>query len=828
MHTGLSEIEAQKRLSSHGFNELPTSKSKNIIKIVLEVIKEPMFILLMACGSLYFILGDYSEGTILISWVLIIILMTFYQHQKTEKALESLRDLSSPRAMVIRDGEEKRIPGREVVPDDLVILNEGDRIPADGILIDCLNLTVDESILTGESIPINKTSHSDTEEDKRTSSGTLIVQGRGIMQVTHTGLDTKFGKIGQSLMKIEGSETKLQKEIRDLIKRLLIIGIVLSAIVTAAFFLTRGNFINSLLSGLATAMAMLPEEFPVVLTVFLALGAWRLSKKNVLTRKPVAIETLGSATVLCSDKTGTITQNKMSVQSLINADKTSSIAPFEKRESTVVLLQIAGLASQVNSIDPMEKAILSTYTELTGELEFKHELIREYDLSRSFFALTRVVDFESSEFNVFSKGAPEAILSLCDLDESEKEEYLRLVQEHAGKGERLLGLAKGKVSLDQLPEDQSTFKLQFVGFIGFADPIRPEVPAAIEECYQAGIRVIMITGDYPSTALSIAGKAGIQTNDNVLTGSDLHDMNDEELAEKIRETNIFARIIPEQKLRIINALKANNEIVAMTGDGVNDAPALMAADIGISMGAKGTDVARESSSLVLMDDNFASIVNAVRSGRRIYDNMEKAMSFIIAVHIPIIGLALVPALFPSIPVLLMPVHIVFLELIIDPVCTLAFESEKEEKGIMNRPPRDPSKKFFGLNKIGLSALYGIILLAMVLGVYFLSINEGHSDNEIRSIAFSSLIIGNFFLIITSLSKSRNFLATFFEKNLVLYLILFLASSILALVLFVPYFQNIFKFENPGFAHYSFALGGALIYLIVMEIFKQILKRKIGK
>ena len=824
LHTRLSEIKAQKKLESLGYNELPTSRSKNILKIALEVVKEPMFILLIICGSIYFVLGDYSEGGILLSWVFIIILMTFYQHQKTEKALETLKQLSSPRALVIRDGEEKRIPGREVVPEDLVVINEGDRIPADGLLIDCLTITIDESILTGESVPINKNSSIENEREKYVFSGTLVVQGRGIMRVTKTGIHTEFGKIGESLKDIKSGETKLQKEIRKLIRTLFIIGIFLSSLVIVAFYVTRGDFITSILNGLATAMAMLPEEFPVVLTVFLALGAWRLSGKNVLTRKPVAIETLGSATVLCSDKTGTITLNKMSVRSILTTNGEVYNDLLANKDLVSECIRIASLACQENTIDPMDRAIQIAFEDIFPSNDSK-ELIKEYPLSKSLFAISRVVRLKDNSIVVGCKGAPEAVLSLCKVSGAEANKYLNLVQQRAEAGDRLLGVARAVTNPEELPESQENFNFELVGFIGFADPIRPEVPQAIQECNDAGIRVIMITGDYPSTALSIASQAGISTGNKVLTGDDLRTMDTSQLNLEIQNTNVFARIIPEQKLQIINALQANKEIVAMTGDGVNDAPALVAADIGIAMGGKGTDVARESSSLVLMDDNFASIVNAIRSGRKIYDNMEKAMSFIIAVHIPIIGLTLVPAFFSSIPVILLPIHIVFLELIIDPVCTLAFESEKEEIGVMDRPPRKVKERFFGLSKIALSSIYGLLLFGMVITIYFMSIYEGHSNGEIRAITFSSLIIGNIFLIITSLSKTRHFISTLFEKNIVLYIIISITIVLLNLILFVPYLEKIFSFEYPGLQHFIYSLIGAFIYLLIMELIKTIRKRK---
>lgn len=823
MYDGLSSKDASNRLSSVGYNELPSAKAKNVLHIAIEVVKEPMFILLIACGSLYMLLGDYTEGVTLMSWVFIIIFITFYQHRKTERALEALKRLSSPRALVIRDGKEQRIAGREVVPDDIVILNEGDRVPADGTLLESLNLTVDESLLTGESVPVTKNEAED--QSSTVYSGTLVVQGRGVMKVTATGVSTEFGKIGKSLELIEQSQTNLQREMKSLVKKLFIGGILISCIVVTAFYFTRHDLIQAFLNGIATAMAMLPEEFPVVLTVFLAIGAWRLSKQNVLTRKSSTIETLGSATVLCSDKTGTITQNQMTVASVFSNNKVFERASFRtEKEFVISTLEHAAFASERETIDPMEKAIIDAASEFGDNTFDEIKFEKEYPLSKDFFATSRVYEHAGKRI-VYCKGAPEAVLSICDLNEDQRKAMLEEVGLMAEKGQRVLAVAHGELNGNKLPDDQKDFKLVFDGLIGFEDPIRPEVPGAIKECHEAGIKVIMITGDYPSTAKSIAVQAGLDENAVVVTGDDLRGMTDVELKEKISSIDIFARTVPEQKLRIIQALQANNEVVAMTGDGVNDAPALKAADIGIAMGKKGTDVAREASSLVLLDDNFSSIVSAIRSGRRIYDNLQKAMFYIIAIHIPIIGLTLLPAFFPHLPILLLPLHIVFMELIIDPVCSIAFESEAEEKGIMNRPPRDPDHAFFGFTKIAKSTLYGILLLSLVLIVYFVTIGEGHTDGEIRVIAFTALIIGNIFLILTTLSKTRYAINVLMEKNYALLIILSIALTLLLLMITIPDLRFIFGFEYPGSKHFLVSVVGAFGLLLFLEGIKFLKNRK---
>lgn len=831
MIKGLNANEVNERISSFGYNELPSEKPKNVIVIALEVVKEPMFLLLITCGLLYIILGDINEGFILLSTIFIIIFITFYQYQKTEKALNALKNLSSPRALVIRDGKEIRIPGREVVPDDIVILNEGDRIPADGILIDTLNLTIDESILTGESVPVLK---SDLKDPNQTQglvySGTLVIQGKGIAKILATGIHTEFGKIGRSLLNIEQQETRMQKEMKSLIRKLFVIGAIISTVVVVAFYVVRGNFIHSLLNGLASAMAILPEEFPVVLTVFLALGAWRLSKKNVLTRKPSAIETLGSATVLCSDKTGTITQNKMDVGIVYNGKETLSKNSFSDNQDHITeILSFAHLASQENSIDPMEKALETANRSLNNNLDTSLQLLKEYPLTNSLLAMTRVLkNCENNRTIVASKGAPEAIFKLCKLNAKETETYLKIVESFAEQGFRVLAVAKSVLETAILPDSQIDFEFQFLGLIGLEDPIRPEVPQAIKECYNAGVKVIMITGDFPTTAKKIAQYIGMKGNGELMTGTELNNINDTELNRRISNITIFARIVPEQKLRIVRALQANNEIVAMTGDGVNDAPAIKAANIGIAMGNKGTDVAREASSLVLLDDNFASIVSAIRLGRKIFDNLQKAMSYIIAIHIPIIGLALLPAFFYSLPILLMPLHIVLLELIIDPICSVAFEHEQEEENIMSRKPRHPLEQFFGGKKIIASVLQGLLLLGMTMTIYLLSIHEGHTIEEVRAITFSSLVIGNVFLILTNLSRTRNFFKVITERNWAVWIILSIAIIMLLLIISIPFLQQIFSFEFPGYKHFISSLIGASFVLIILETVKFYKNRKTFK
>ena len=820
MENGLNSTDAIRKLHEFGYNELPSIKRKSWLEIGKNVVKEPMFILLIASALLYIFIGNYKEGIILLCAFSIIILITYYQNLKTEKSLEGLRKLSTPKANVIRDGLEIIIPGRELVPEDIIIVNEGERISADALIIDSYNLMVDESILTGESVPVAK---DNSKKNEIIYSGTLIVQGRAIAKVIHTGIKTKIGQIGSSLIGINQTKTPMQKELKKLVNRMFLIGLIFSLIVIFAFYFTRGNLISSILNGIAISMAILPEEFPVIMTVFLALGAWKLTKNNVLTQIPSVVETLGSTSVLCADKTGTITQNKMEVAAIYFNNELFQKNEFDNKKQLInEFLLVAHSASQEKSNDPMEQAITSTYISLSIKKELISKLIKQYPLTRNLTAMTRVLEYsEDIESNVSAKGSPEAIFRICKLSEEESLKQFKVVHELADKGYRIIAVASAKFIGKELPDSQYGFDFKLLGFLGLEDPIRPEVPEAINQCKEAGIHLVMITGDFPTTARSIASQIGMNPKMELMRGDELEKLSDEELIKKIKKINVFARVIPEQKLRIVNAFKAKGEIVAMTGDGVNDAPALKAANIGIAMGLKGTDVAREASALILLDDNFASIVASIRNGRKIFDNLQKAMSYVLAIHVPIIGLAIIPAFFTFLPVLLMPLHIVFLELIIDPVCSIAFESEQEEKLIMNRPPRNQNETFFGFKKILDSILNGIFLLIVVLSVYFYSYSMNYPAGETRAVSFVTLVIGNIFLVLTKLSGTRTFFSIFKEKNFAAWFMLLTALIMLILVLLIPSLRFLFHFEYVTYKQFTFSFLIALLVLIIPETIKYI-------
>ncbi|HOI77869.1 MAG TPA: cation-translocating P-type ATPase [Methanofastidiosum sp.] len=826
---GLSEAEAERRLNEEGYNELPSKKKKSTFAIAIGVLKEPMFLLLVACGVIYLIFGDIQEALMLLLSVFVIIGITFYQEKKTERALEALRDLSSPRAFVVRGGVQKRIAGREVARGDVLILSEGDRVPADAVLRSSTNFSCDESLLTGESVPVRKINSLTSSEMGKPGgddlpfvySGSLVVNGQGIAEVLGTGINTELGKIGKALQIEESDQTRLQKETRKLVKNFSIAGLFLCIAIISIYTLTRGDLLGGFLAGLTFAMSILPEEFPVVLTVFLALGAWRISQNRVLTRQIPAVETLGSATVLCVDKTGTLTLNKMTVARIFTKDKEHAIdgkaatIPNEFHE----VIEYSILSSQKEPFDPMEKAFKEVGEKYLKNFNNDSPLLQQYPLSEKLLAMTHV--FKPSgrkDYLVAAKGAPEAIVDLCHLDKKEKERILAQVADIANNGLRVLGVAKSTFSGSKLPEDQHDFDFKFLGLIGLMDPVRDSVPSAVKEAYGAGIRVIMITGDYPNTAQNIARQIGLKNPEERITGDELDKISDEELKERIKTVNIFSRVVPEQKLRIVNALKSNGEVVAMTGDGVNDAPALKTASIGIAMGGRGTDVAREASDIVLLDDDFLSIVQVVRVGRRIYDNLKKAMAYILAVHVPIAGMSLIPVILKT-PLVLLPMHIVFLELVIDPACSLVFEAEKEEADIMERPPRTSEDSLFSRKTATISFFQGLSVLVVVLAVFLMSYYGGDGETHSRALTYTTLIFANLGLIFMNRSWSRTIFRSLELPNRTLWYVAGGALFFLGVILYLPFGQNLFKFSPLSFTDILLCLGAGFLSILWFEVWK---------
>ena len=835
---GLTDEEAARRLIEEGLNELASSKSRGFLAIALEVARQPMFLLLVTASSLYFVMGKFGDAMLLLASVLLVMVITIVQERRTERSLEALRDLSSPRALVVRSGKRRRIAGRDVVRGDVVLVAEGDRIPADAILRRSMNATVDESLLTGESVPVRKVGSADATQLPRPGgddlpslfAGTLMTSGQGVAEVVATGARTQLGRIGKALQTIEPEETSLQRETTRIVQVVATIALIACGLVVLLYGLSRGGtwpvWRDGALAGIAMAMSLLPEEFPVVLTIFLALGAWRISRRRVLTRRMPAIEMLGAATVLCVDKTGTLTQNQMTVKALATESETIIFRSDAELVSAVLgrVLQTAVLASKPDAFDPMERALHAACNRLNppeNPATLHGSLIREYPLKPELLAVSHVWQRPAQgRVYVASKGAPEAIAQLCRLPPERLAHVLGQSRVLAAQGLRVLGVAYGSSDVSSLPEEHHDLVLEFAGLVGFEDPLRQNVPAAMAECLTAGVRVLMITGDYPDTARSIARQAGLADPDTVLTGQQLDGMSDVELASAVRRAQVFARVVPEQKLRIITALKKSGEVVAMTGDGVNDAPALKAAHIGIAMGGRGTDVAREAASLVLLDDEFSSIVEAVKLGRRIYDNIRKAITFIVAVHVPIAGLSIVPVLIPAWPLLLLPVHIALLELIIDPSCSLIFEAEPPENDIMRRPPRDRAERLFSRRSVGIAVLQGFSVLVVCLAVVYLAL-PGHGPDAARALSFASLVVGLITMILVNRSWTQSIVKSLSIPNPAVWAVISGAAAFLTAILTVPALQRLFSFAPLHARDLTFSLVAGAGCLLWLEILKMV-------
>ena len=831
---GLSSAQAALRLQQDGPNSLPGDQRRSLRDIAWETLQDPMFALLLSAGALYLLLGDLQEGGVLFGLVLVVLALTLYQEGRTENALAALRNLSSPRALVVRDGVRVRIPGSDVVCGDVLVVSEGDRIAADSVLLEGSEVEVDESLLTGEAVAVGKWCGG--EGQATLYSGTLLVRGHGTARVIATGARTEIGRIGSALESLGHEQSPLKLQMGALVKVLAFIALGASLFLFAAFGLLRGDWMAALLAGIALAMALLPQEFTVVLTVIPALGAWRLSRQQVLTRRIAAIETLGATSVLCADKTGTLTENRMTVSELyvptreavagesLTVDYATSV---ELPEAFHLLVEYSILASVSDPYDPMEKAfhrLGQHFLQGTEHLHRDWNLVQEYALTSQLRAMSHVWRAAIGEgpggvHSVAAKGAPEAIFDLCHLDAGALVQLNAAVDSMAAKGLRVLGVAQARFTGEDWPALAHDFEFEFVGLLGLADPLRTGIPEAVQQCQSAGIRVVMITGDYPATARAIARAAHIDVTEvgQVLTGTDLAELSDAQLQQRMRTVRVCARISPQQKLRIVQALKANGEIVAMTGDGVNDAPALKAAHVGVAMGGRGTDVAREAASLVLLDDNFASIVGAVRLGRRIFDNLRKSMSYILAVHVPIAGAALLPVLLGW-PTLMYPLHIAFLELVIDPACSMVFENEPSEADVMQRPPRDPQAPLFAGTTLVLALLQGLVVLLAVMGAYAWG-SGWLVEPAARAFAFTTLVMGNLALIFSNRSSTASLWATLQVPNRALWMVAGLTTGLLALTLYQPWVSGLFLFAPLQIGDVLSAAGIGLSSVVWFEAIK---------
>ncbi|MCA2978962.1 MAG: cation-translocating P-type ATPase [Myxococcaceae bacterium] len=848
---GLTSAEAARRLAADGPNALSKSERRTALALVLGVVKEPMFLLLLGAAGLYLVLGDVREGLTLLGFVLLVITITVVQQGRTERALEALKDLSAPRATVVRDGAVKSIAGLHVVRGDLVRLAEGDRVPADALLREGSTLTVDESLLTGESVSVDKqpdlaaTTPSAPGGGGTASlfAGTLVTSGRGLAEVVATGARSELGRIGASLATLERGRSPLQREVDGVVRRMALLGAGLSVSLVVIRGLSGTPWLESALSGIALAMALLPEEFPVVLTVFLAIGAWRLSRVEVLTRQVTAVETLGAAEVLCTDKTGTLTQNRMTLRHLVPAEGAVPLprqgahprvvaelrpgAPVELTddmralpEAVHGLVEYGILASPRDPFDPMEKAFHALGGHALTRTEHLHPdwaQAHEFPLSPGLLAVTHLWrGDDAARLVVATKGAPEAIFDLCHLSAETTAVWRDEVRRLATEGLRVLAVARSAGPVASAPAHPHEVDFVLVGLVGLEDPLRPDVAAAIATCREARLQVLVITGDHLETARAIARKAGLPTDD-ALTGPELEALSDEALRGRLRTASVVARAVPAHKLRIVQALKAEGRVVAMTGDGVNDAPALKAADIGVAMGQRGTDVAREAASLVLVDDAFGSIVTAVALGRRIFDNLRKSVGYILAVHLPLAGLSLVPALLGW-GAVLGPLHVVFLELIIDPACSIVFEAEPAEPDVMRRPPRGPGARLFTLSTTLLSVGLGAAALAGCLAVVVFARRAALPLEAQRTLAFVALVSGNLAILLSS--RVRGPLWTGLRRvNRALPVLLLATLCVLAGVTLVPVLQRLFGFADEPLGRLAGALAAGAAPVVAVDALK---------
>ena len=840
-HQGLGSAEAARRLAIDGPNALPGSAPRSAAALLWDVLTEPMLLMLLAAGGIYLALGDRGEALFLLSFVFVVIGITLAQEHKTQRALESLRDLSAPRALVMRDGQEQRIAGQDVVRGDLLILHEGDRIAADAQLIQG-QLEVDESLLTGEAVPVTKLPAAQADQataaaaaastappqSKPAPSGgnaahtvasvgalfasTVVTRGVGLARVCATASHTAVGRLGADLAATAEPASALQQGSRTLVRRLGAIAVVLaSAQVVLGWWWNGGALLDSLLSGIALAMAILPEEIPVILTVFLALGAWRISQQKVLTRRVTAVETLGAITVLAVDKTGTLTMNRMAVAELATAN--ARFTPEDAHhlpETFHLLTEFAMLATPGDPFDPMEKAIQHFGHQWLAGTEHVHDGYEsefEYALSGDILAMTRVFASDEPDTHLLAtKGAPEAVADLCHLGAAQRETIRRQVESMAERGLRVLGVARGRwrgpaLAPDQSPpwpQSQHDFDFEFLGLLALADPPRPEVPAALAQCRRAGVRVVMMTGDHPATARAIAQQVGLSARPEVLTGAELEALDDAALTARLRHVDLCARLTPAHKLRLVQLLRASGEVVAMTGDGVNDAPALKAADVGIAMGERGTDVAREAAALVLLDDSFARIVAAIRQGRRIDDNLRKAIRFTFAVHLPIIALALIPTLLQW-PALLLPVHIVLLQLLIDPTCAVVLEAEPEAPGLMERAPRAVGDSPFALAALGYAVVQGLGIAVLLLWGHAWFNAQGASAAQSRGVVFITLVLSVMLLILAQRNVARPALWSVRSPTPWLWRITAAMLLMLAAVTGLPWLRGLMGLALPGTA-----------------------------
>ncbi len=821
---GLSNDEVVASRKKWGFNSLEHQQKNHLLISIIEIVKEPMFLLLFVAASIYYITGDYGDGIFMTIAILLVATISLFQEARSRNAIDALKKLSKPKSKVIRNGEIIEIPSEEIVVGDCIQVQEGTFIPADAVIIQSNDFSVNEAILTGESLSVFK---NELSEINKVFQGTIVATGLAICEVTAIGNQTSLGKIGKSLESIEEEKTPLQLQITNFVKKMSIIGLVIFGIVWALNYYHSKVVFDSLLKALTIAMSVIPEEIPVAFTTFMALGAWRLMKIGIITKQTKTVETLGSATVICTDKTGTITENKMSLSQLYVFDSNTVIDSDKKLNSEAEeILSFAMWSSEPIPFDAMEIAIHEAYAKLESVDERpNYKLIHEYPLGGKPPMMTHVFEDSKGKRIIAAKGAPEALIEVSSLSNKEKNRALIAMEAMAKKGYRVLGIGIAVFPGTDFPKTQQELKFSFKGLVAFYDPPKANIQEVFETFYKAGIQIKIVTGDNAATTSTIARQIGFKDADKVLNGDELMEMNSETLKVKVMETTLFTRMFPEAKLKIIQALKANNQIVAMTGDGVNDGPALKSAHIGIAMGKKGTEIAKQAANLILIDDDFSKMTDAIAMGRRIYVNLKKAIQYIISIHIPIILIVFIPlALGWLYPNIFTPVHIIFLEIIMGPTCSVIYENEPMEGNLMLQKPRPLTTTFFNLKEITISIIQGLVITLGLLFVYNYCVDEGFTEKYTRTTVFLTLIMSNIFLTLENRSFYYSVFTTIRYKNNLVLMIIGITIAITSILLFVPVFSNFFLFEKVDKAQIGLSVLVGFVSVMWIEIYK-LFKRK---
>jgi Ca2+-transporting ATPase len=822
--SGLNKVEVEQSRIKNGFNSIEHQKKNNLLSSIIEMVKEPMFLLLLTATSIYFITADYGNGIFMAAAILLVSTISLYQESKSRNAIEALHKLTQPKSKVIRDGELIEIPSEEIVLGDCIQCEEGTFVPADGSIIQSNDFSVNESILTGESLAVFKNEKAD---NNTIFQGTIVTSGLAICNVTAIGNQTQLGKIGKSLENIAEEKTPLQIQIGNFVTKMSLIGLVVFLIVWGINFYNSRVLLDSLLKALTLAMSVIPEEIPVAFATFMALGAWRLMKMGVIVKQTKTVETLGSATVICTDKTGTITENNMSLaqwyllknDSFYDNDNEKIKKQFTTEE--LELLSLSMWSSEPIPFDAMEIALHDAYTkmEITDERP-NFELVHEYPLSGQPPMMTHIFENKKGDRIIAAKGAPEALIACSSLSEKQTSQILKAVQSMSEKGYRVLGVGIAHFSGKDYPKTQQEFLFNFKGLIAFYDPPKANIKEVFDTFYKAGILVKIVTGDNALTTATIANQIGFKNPEKILNGDELMAMDDATLKEKVMETTIFTRMFPEAKLKIIKALKENNQIVAMTGDGVNDGPALKSAHIGIAMGKKGTEIAKQAANLILVDDDFAKMTDAIAMGRKIYINLKKAIQYIISIHIPIIMIVFIPLVLGWIyPNIFSPVHIIFLEIIMGPTCSIIYENEPMESNLMAQKPRPFTNTFFNLKEITISIVQGLIITLGLLFMYQYCIKSDYTENTTRTCIFLTLIASNIFLTLANRSFYYSVLTTLKYKNNLVGMIIGLTILVTASIVFIPVFRSFFMFDIVTPLQIAWSILVAFVAVFWVEFYK---------